>query len=82
MSYDPTPGSRLDCAERCQVPAGVTLKDMPPSRHAWSDIVRCPNDGCGREFLVVPTPGEVAEEDRRAELAEDEARERWAERDD
>jgi hypothetical protein len=30
---------------------GLKLTDMPPSRHAWSDIVRCPNDGCGREFL-------------------------------
>ena len=31
---------------------GLDLLDMPPSRHAWSDIVRCPNDGCGREFLI------------------------------
>jgi hypothetical protein len=32
---------------------GVGLREMPPSRHAWSDIVRCPNDGCGREFMVM-----------------------------
>lgn len=31
---------------------GIELAEMPPSRHAWSDIIRCPNDGCGREFLV------------------------------
>lgn len=29
----------------------VDLTEMPPSRHNWGDIVRCPNDGCGREFM-------------------------------
>lgn len=39
---------------------GAALVEMPPSRHAWSDIIRCPNDGCGREFLVQKWPDKVA----------------------
>lgn len=39
---------------------GAKLAEMPPSRHAWSDIVRCPNDGCGREFLVLKRPEEAS----------------------
>lgn len=31
---------------------GMKLAEMPPSRHDWGDIIRCPNDGCGREFMV------------------------------
>lgn len=31
---------------------GIDLKDMPASRHTWSDIIRCPNDDCGREFMI------------------------------
>lgn len=45
--------SRMDCAERCEVPAGVRILESPPSRHAWSDVVRCPNDGCEKTFLVI-----------------------------
>ncbi|MEU0950480.1 hypothetical protein ABZ379_48855 [Streptomyces canus] len=43
---------RLDCPQRCQIPPGVTLTEVPTPRHAWSDVHRCPNDGCGRTFLA------------------------------
>ncbi|MFG1794218.1 hypothetical protein [Nocardia sp. NPDC049149] len=43
----------IGCAEKCEIPDGVQLRDMPPTRHAWSDIVRCPNEGCERFFMVV-----------------------------
>jgi hypothetical protein len=43
----------IDCAQQCDIPDGVTMREMPPSRHAWSDIVRCPNDDCGRTFMVI-----------------------------
>jgi hypothetical protein len=43
---------RIDCDQRCEIPDGVTLLEMPPTRHAWSDIVRCPIEGCGRFFMV------------------------------
>ncbi|MER7835298.1 hypothetical protein ABTY98_05145 [Streptomyces sp. NPDC096040] len=45
---------RLDCPERCEIPAGVTLTEVPEPRHAWGDVHRCPNDGCGRTFLATP----------------------------
>ncbi len=38
------------CQEFCDVPAGFAMTIVPPSRHAWSDIVRCPN--CGLTFLL------------------------------
>lgn len=48
---------KLPCPERCDVPEGVTLTklDVLPDdvRHAWSDVLRCPN-GCDRVFLVAP----------------------------
>lgn len=45
---------QIDCPLQCDVPENVTLTEMPPSRHNWSDIVRCPNVECdhAREFLV------------------------------
>lgn len=52
----PDPGvltGAINCAKHCPVPDGVELKEMPPTRHAWSDIVHCPNDDCGRFFMVV-----------------------------
>lgn len=52
----PTCDKLID-GEKCQLSEdterlGMDLAEMPPSRHAWSDIIRCPNDGCGRTFLV------------------------------
>ena len=48
---------RLIEGQQCQIERdakrlSITLTDMPPSRHNWGDIIRCPNDGCEREFLV------------------------------
>lgn len=48
----------IDCAERCEVPEGRTLADVPPPRHAWADVLRCPHEGCGRAFLIVPSEQE------------------------
>lgn len=43
----------IDCEQKCPIPDGVQLRETPPSRHDWSDVVRCPNGGCERTFLVV-----------------------------
>lgn len=51
MSHHQT--GNINCDQQCEIPPGVTLAETPPSRHAWSDVVRCPNDGCGKTFLVV-----------------------------
>lgn len=40
----------IDCPQKCEIPAGVVLVRVPPPRHAWSDIIRCPD--CGDCFLV------------------------------
>lgn len=45
--------NRIDCAEQCEVPTGVTLREVPRPRHAWGDVANCPNEGCGKSFLVV-----------------------------
>ncbi len=37
--------------EQCG-PDLVKITEVPPSRHAWSDIAACPTEGCGRQFLV------------------------------
>jgi hypothetical protein len=42
----------IDCEMSCEIPEGVTLTELPPPRHDWGGILRCPNDGCGRFFLV------------------------------
>jgi hypothetical protein len=31
----------------------VTLVFVPPPRHNWPDVLVCPNEGCGRAWLVV-----------------------------
>ncbi|MEU0393844.1 hypothetical protein ABZ208_13875 [Streptomyces sp. NPDC006208] len=46
--------ARINCAERCEIPEGVQLAEVPRPRHDWGDVVHCPNDGCGRSFLVTP----------------------------
>lgn len=43
---------RIDCPEQCDIPDGVTLVEVPRPRHAWSDVLHCPNDGCQRSFMV------------------------------
>lgn len=53
----------IDCAQRCEIPAGIAMREMPPTRHAWGDIKRCPNDDCGKFFMVKvvdkPSAGQV-----------------------
>lgn len=50
---------KIECDEGCNVPEGVELEIVPMPRHAWSDIIVCPNaraDGmtpCGLVFCVV-----------------------------
>lgn len=44
---------KLDCPESCDVPDGVDLMPVPAPRHAWSDVIVCPNEGCGQAFLVI-----------------------------
>lgn len=36
----------------CDVEAGRVLLPVPRPRHAWSDVLICPNEGCGRAFLL------------------------------
>lgn len=42
----------LPCDERCEVPADLEMSEVPPPRHAWDGVVRCPNNGCGRWWLI------------------------------
>jgi hypothetical protein len=61
----------IDCAQQCDIPDGVQLTEVPRPRHAWSDILNCPNEGCERSFMVAPaynagpTVAECAADDRR-----------------
>jgi hypothetical protein len=48
---------KIDCEEGCDVPSGVRLGEVPPSRHQWSDVIVCPN--CRRQFLVYPPTAHV-----------------------
>lgn len=43
---------RIDCPEQCEIPDGADLVEVPRPRHAWSDVLNCPNDGCERSFMV------------------------------
>jgi hypothetical protein len=52
---EPGAVQRLDCPQRCEIPPGFTLTELPAPRHAWGDVHRCPNGGCGRTFLAHPT---------------------------
>ena len=58
---EPAP-TRIDCAERCRIPEGAELLQVPPPRHAWGDVLHCPNDGCGRAFLITKDPRSAAPE--------------------
>jgi hypothetical protein len=42
----------LNCQLECIVPDGVTLEEVPVPRHAWGNVLVCPNEGCGKAFLV------------------------------
>ncbi|MFE7580752.1 hypothetical protein ACFU5Y_04190 [Streptomyces gardneri] len=42
----------INCEQRCVIPDGVELTDVPRPRHAWGDVFNCPNDGCGRSFMT------------------------------
>lgn len=53
MSPDRYHTGAINCELKCPIPDGVRLCEMPPARHAWADMVFCPNDDCGRNFLVV-----------------------------
>lgn len=77
MTNKPTCDRLIDGA-KCQLAEdaarlGVNLAEMPPSRHAWDDIIRCPNDGCGREFLVTNRAESVARL-KESEIDDDEYR--------
>jgi hypothetical protein len=48
--------AKMACRMTCDVPAGTVMTEVPPPRHAWADVVRCPNDDCGRAFLVSQNP--------------------------
>jgi hypothetical protein len=43
----------MQCVEQCAVPEGVVIALVPATDKAFSDVVRCPNDGCGETFLVL-----------------------------
>lgn len=43
---------KLECPEACDVPEGVEMALVSVPRHAWSDVLVCPNEGCERAFLV------------------------------
>lgn len=45
-----------DCIEKCIFPKDAVLKEVPVPRHNWGDVLVCPNDGCGKAFLVVKAP--------------------------
>lgn len=44
--------STIDCAEKCVVPPGKMLSEVPKPRHVWNDVLVCP--WCDRAFLVLP----------------------------
>ena len=46
----------IDCRLRCDVPSGTELHEVPTPRHDWGDVIVCPNEDCGKAFLVVSNP--------------------------
>lgn len=56
MSEDLVGPCEISCPEACDVPEGVVLAEVPRPRHAWGDVMNCPNGGCGRSFLVKEQP--------------------------
>lgn len=54
--------NHITCPEQCDVPDGVTLREVPRPRHAWGDVFNCPNDDCDRSFMVTGQPAGPAPE--------------------
>ena len=50
--------TKIDCDLKCDIPAGVVVSEIPRPRHAWSDVIACPNEPCERAFLIVKRPGQ------------------------
>lgn len=49
----------VDCPLKCTIPDDVELSEVPSPRHAWGDVLHCPNGveeeleaPCGRTFLA------------------------------
>jgi hypothetical protein len=40
----------IGCDQKCAVPPGMALAPVPKPRHAWGDIIVCPN--CDAAFLI------------------------------
>lgn len=57
----------IDCEQKCEIPKGISLSRIPSPRHAWKDILRCPD--CGDCFLVTKdenyTPTKTEHDDAR-----------------
>lgn len=75
--------NKIECALDCEIPGGMTAEEVPVPRHAWSDVVVCPNgvdEGleapCGRAFMV----RKVEERTPAQHAAEDLFRERFGDR--
>lgn len=40
------------CPYDCDIPEGWV--ETPPPRHRWDGMAFCPNEGCGRAFILLP----------------------------
>jgi hypothetical protein len=40
----------------CDKPEGWEFGVVPRPRHAWGDVLCCPNEGCDLAFLVLKRP--------------------------
>jgi len=58
MSDDTIIGPAVICPSGCELPRGMIVTPVPTPRHAWSDVIVCPNEGCGRAWIVVQRPEE------------------------
>lgn len=47
---------KIDCPRECDVPPGAEMSMVPRPRHAWSDVINCPNEDCERSFLLTRRP--------------------------
>lgn len=48
--------SHIDCPDQCTIPDGAEVREVPRPRHAWGDVLNCPNEGCEKSFLIVKDP--------------------------
>ncbi|GAA3384424.1 hypothetical protein [Streptomyces racemochromogenes] len=51
----------IDCIEQCEIPDGADLHEIPRPRNSWPDILNCPNQGCGKSFLLIEEPNGEAQ---------------------